>query len=62
MADMDEYISKREVIRLIKNWWRTTVYVSKEPMVIADIKKLPTIKADDGCCPECGLNLEKESE
>lgn len=60
---MEEYINKKEVLKLIRNWWKTTVYVSKEPIVIEAINELPTIKADDGCCPECGVNLEKvESE
>ena len=56
---MEEYISKKEVLKLIRSWWGTTVYVSKEPVVIKEINELPTIKADDGCCPECGANLEK---
>lgn len=56
---MEEYISKKRVLELIRNWWKTTVYVSKEPDVIKAINELSTIKADDGCCPECGANLEK---
>lgn len=54
---------QKEALELIRNWWKTTVYatvyVSKEPDVIKAINELPTIKADDGCCPECGANLEK---
>lgn len=39
------------------------MYANKEPIVIKAINELPAIKADDGCCPECGANLEKvESE
>lgn len=56
---MEEYISKKEVLELIRNWWKTTVYVSKEPVVIKTINELPTIIVNDGCCPECGANLEK---
>lgn len=60
---MEEYISKKAALELIKHWWKTTVYANKEPIVIRAINELPTIKADDGCCPECGANLEKvESE
>ena len=60
---MEEYISKKEALKLIRHWWKTIVYANKEPIVIKAINELPTIKADDGCCPECGANLEKvESE
>lgn len=60
---MDEYINKKEVLQLLNDWWRTTVYVSSEPTVAKQIKALPTIKVDDGCCPECGFDLENaESE
>jgi len=27
---MEEYISKKEVLKLIRSWWGTTVYVSKD--------------------------------
>ena len=56
---MEEYINKKEVLKLIRSWWRTTVYVSKDPVVIKTINELPTIIVNDGCCPECGINLEK---
>lgn len=60
---MEEYISKKAALELIRHWWKTTVYANKEPIVIRAINELPTIKADDGYCPECGANLEKvESE
>ena len=60
---MEEYINKKEVLKLIRSWWKTTVYANKEPVVIKAINELATIKADGGCCPECGANLEKvESE
>ena len=60
---MEEYISKKAALELIRHWWKTIVHANKEPIVIKAINELPTIKADDGCCPECGANLEKvESE
>lgn len=60
---MEEYINKKEVLKLIRDWWKTTVYVSRDPVVIETINELPTIIVNDGCCPECGANLEKaESE
>ena len=60
---MEEYINKKAALELIRHWWKTTVYANKEPIVIKAINELPTIKADDGCCLECGANLEKvESE
>ncbi len=59
---MDEYIRKKDVLKLLNHWWRTTVYASREPSVAKEIKALPTIKVDDGCCPECGYNLEQKAE
>lgn len=60
---MEEYISKKAALELIRHWWKTTVYANKEPVVIKAINELPTIKVDDRYCPECGINLEKaESE
>lgn len=56
---MEEYISKKAALELIRSWWRTTVYSNKEPVVIKTINELPTIIVNDGCCPECGANLEK---
>lgn len=58
--EMEEYINKKEILRLIRNWWETTVYANREPAVITEINELPTIKADDGYCPHCGAKLERE--
>lgn len=40
---MGEYIRKKDVLDLLNDWCRTTVYVSHEPVVVKEIKALPSV-------------------